>query len=138
MNATSALFDVLPEVLCNTPGDDAVAAVTVAQQAPPPCPDDRVVVAVKATPVNPADVLLLTGRHVYWPTLPANVGIEGATVVVAMTPARRAAITAELLQLLHEGVFHTTVEARYPLADVRAALTHHARPGRTGKILLVS
>jgi hypothetical protein len=30
------------------------------------------------------------------------------------------------------------VEARYPLKDVRAALAHHARPGRRGKILLVS
>jgi len=29
------------------------------------------------------------------------------------------------------------VEARYPLADIRAAVAHAERPGRSGKVLLV-
>ena len=55
-----------------------------------------------------------------------------------MSATRRREITAELLQLLAEGVLETKIEARYPLTEVRAALEHHARPGRTGKILLTS
>ena len=320
----------LQQVLCVAPGDDPVGAVALAPQEPPTCPEDGVVVAVKARPINPADLLLLTGRHAYRPTLPANVGIEGAGIVVeagarsrltvgtrvalpsggtwrdrialhddgvlplpatvdleqaamlcvnpftvmgmldgvpagatilvnaatsalarqviavarrrglhvvgvvrdergvdvvraagaavvlvdgddladrvraaapgpvvlaldavagsasgrlftaladggtliiygllasdrvelpaagvvfrdvhvrgfsrlrayaAMTRARREAITAELLQLLDDGVFATTIEARYPLSEAKAALAHHQRGGRTGKILLVS
>jgi NADPH:quinone reductase-like Zn-dependent oxidoreductase len=56
----------------------------------------------------------------------------------AMSAERRAAITAELVQMLAEGTLTTAVEAEYPLAEVRAALTHHQRPGRRGKILLLS
>ena len=51
---------------------------------------------------------------------------------------RRAAITAELVQMLADGTLVTPVEATYALDDVRSALAHHLRPGRAGKILLVS
>ena len=40
--------------------------------------------------------------------------------------------------LLAEGALITAVEAEDPLAEVRAALTHHQRPGRSGKVLLLS
>ncbi len=40
--------------------------------------------------------------------------------------------------MLAEGALTTAVEAEYPLAEVRAALTHHQRPGRRGKVLLLS
>jgi trans-2-enoyl-CoA reductase len=55
----------------------------------PVCPDAGVVVAVEARPINPADLLLLTGRHVFTPQLPAPVGIEGAGRVVEAGPASR-------------------------------------------------
>lgn len=38
-------------------------------------------VAVRARPIDPADLLLLEGRHLARPTLPAVVGIEGAGIV---------------------------------------------------------
>lgn len=56
----------------------------------------------------------------------------------ALSPERRTAIATELAALAADGVLDADVEARYPLKDVRAALAHHARPGRRGKILLVS
>ncbi len=54
--------------------------------SPRPCPEAGVVVAVEARPINPADLLLLTGCHVFTPTLPAPVGIEGAGRVIAAGP----------------------------------------------------
>ena len=39
---------------------------------------------------------------------------------------------------LADTTLHADVEARYPLDDAPAALAHHSRPGRRGKILLVS
>ena len=60
--------------------------VAIHDQPAPPCPEAGVVVAVEARPINPADLLLLTGRHVFTPTLPAPVGIEGAGRVIAAGP----------------------------------------------------
>ena len=53
-----------------------------------------VVVQVRARPINPADTLLLTGRHLYRPDLPAPVGIEGAGEVVAAGSRSRLAVGA--------------------------------------------
>ena len=58
--------------------------VAVHEEPAPACPEAGVVVAVAARPINPADLLLLTGRHVFTPTLPAPVGIEGAGRVIAV------------------------------------------------------
>jgi NADPH:quinone reductase len=44
---------------------------------------------------------------------------------------------ATVLGLMAEGVVDPPVEARYDLADVRAAVLHAERPGRSGKVLLV-
>ena len=49
----------------------------------------------------------------------------------------RAAVYAELGQLVAEGVIRVPIEACYPLDRVREALAHAARPGRAGKILLL-
>ena len=49
-----------------------------------------------------------------------------------------AEIGAELVSLVQDGTFVSPVEARYPLAAVADALHHQERPGRRGKILLVS
>lgn len=44
---------------------------------------------------------------------------------------------ASVLRLMAEGVIDPPVEARYELADVREAVAHAERPGRSGKVLLV-
>jgi NADPH:quinone reductase-like Zn-dependent oxidoreductase len=74
----------MKQVFCFRTDDDASRAVRVDDVVDPVCPDDGVVVAVKARPINPADLLLMHGRHVYSPSLPAPVGIEGAGVVTAV------------------------------------------------------
>jgi len=56
----------------------------------------------------------------------------------ALTPARRSAIGAEVVAAMVKGELLSPVEARYPLEAVADALRHHGRPGRQGKILLVS
>jgi NADPH:quinone reductase-like Zn-dependent oxidoreductase len=66
-----------------------VASVVVAEQGPQACPEDGILVAVRARPINPADLLLLNGRHVFQPVLPAHVGIEGAGQIVAVGPRSR-------------------------------------------------
>jgi len=53
-----------------------------------------------------------------------------------MAPGPKAAMIGELVALLQAGTLASEIEATYPLARVRDALAHHARPGRSGKILL--
>jgi len=65
-------------------------------------------------------------------------GFSRLRAFAAMLPARREAITSELVGLLADGTLRADIEAHYPLDDVSNALTHHERPGRRGKILLVS
>jgi NADPH:quinone reductase-like Zn-dependent oxidoreductase len=65
-------------------------------------------------------------------------GFSRLRIFAQMTPERRAAITDELVALLADKTLHADVEARYPLENASAALAHHSRPGRRGKILLVS
>ena len=45
---------------------------------------------------------------------------------------------ATLMQRLQDRVFHTAVEARYPLEQVADAVAHAAQGGRNGKILLTA
>ena len=52
-------------------------------------------------------------------------------------PAHVEQTIATVLGLMAEGVVDPPVEARYDLADVREAVAHSERPGRTGKVLLV-
>jgi trans-2-enoyl-CoA reductase len=65
-------------------------------------------------------------------------GYSRLRALKALSPARRAELTAELVALVAHGELASTVEARYPLERVREALAHHERPGRRGKILLTS
>jgi NADPH:quinone reductase-like Zn-dependent oxidoreductase len=53
-------------------------------------------------------------------------------------PERQQAITAELLRMMATNKIVPPVEAEYPLADVLSAIKHAERPGRSGKVLLVS
>lgn len=58
------------------PGEVAVREV----ELPPPGPDE-VRVRIVAAPIDPADLLLVDGRHLARPQYPAVIGIEGAGVV---------------------------------------------------------
>jgi NADPH:quinone reductase-like Zn-dependent oxidoreductase len=84
------------EVLYTTIHGDPSETVEVREQAAPTCPEDGVVVAVRARPINPADLLLLEGRHVFTPELPAHVGIEGAGEVVEVGARSRLAVGARV------------------------------------------
>ncbi len=43
----------------------------------------------------------------------------------------------ELAQLVIDGTLRTTVEARYPIDEIRVALRHAQQEARSGKILLL-
>ncbi|MCA2977225.1 MAG: zinc-binding dehydrogenase [Myxococcaceae bacterium] len=72
----------MKQVVCRQHALDPTVALAVVEAEAPACPPEGVVVEVRCRPVNPADVLLMTGRHLYKPTLPEPVGVEGAGVVV--------------------------------------------------------
>jgi mitochondrial enoyl-[acyl-carrier protein] reductase / trans-2-enoyl-CoA reductase len=87
---------------------------------------------------------LLSSNEVVLPAAPlifSDIVVKGFSrlrILSAMPPERRRAITLELLDLLRDGTLASDIEARYPLDEVRAALTYHESPARRGKILLVS
>jgi mitochondrial enoyl-[acyl-carrier protein] reductase / trans-2-enoyl-CoA reductase len=101
----------MKQVMCVRTDADAARAVGVFDVDAPVCPTDGVVVAVKARPINPADLLLLNGRHVYSPELPCPVGIEGAGVVVAAGPASRLAV-GTLVAIPHGGTWREQIAVR--------------------------
>lgn len=47
----------------------------------------QVLVALEAAPINPSDLLLISGRYGYRPDLPAPLGAEGVGRIVAVGPA---------------------------------------------------
>ena len=62
--------------------DEVARCVDIADVGAPGA--NEVVLAVEATPINPSDLLLITGAYGYRPTLPATVGGEGVGRVVAV------------------------------------------------------
>lgn len=77
----------MKRVVCTHVGDTPAESVALVEVDPPAVGAAEVLVRVLARPINPADELLLTGRHVFQPTYPAPVGIEGVGVVVEAGPA---------------------------------------------------
>ncbi|MEB3237766.1 MAG: zinc-dependent alcohol dehydrogenase family protein [Candidatus Sericytochromatia bacterium] len=77
----------MKKVLCIGPNDDASRSIRVEDVPEPECPDAGVLVDVKVRPINPADLLLLNGRHVFTPNYPEPVGIEGVGIVAKAGPA---------------------------------------------------
>lgn len=53
-------------------------------------------------------------------------------------PERQQAVTGEMLRAMASNEIVPPVEAEYPLAEILAAVEHSERPGRSGKVLLVS
>jgi NADPH:quinone reductase-like Zn-dependent oxidoreductase len=71
----------MKQVICVQFGTPASAIEL--RDVPIPQPDtNEILIKMAACPINPADALLLTGRHYFKPQLPAAVGIEGAGHVV--------------------------------------------------------
>jgi mitochondrial enoyl-[acyl-carrier protein] reductase / trans-2-enoyl-CoA reductase len=73
----------MKQAFCIGIGEPA-AAIEMREVEMPRPTSDELLIEMLACPINPADLLLLTGRHAYQPTLPAAVGIEGAGRVVGM------------------------------------------------------
>lgn len=82
-----------------------------------------------------SDQVILSAATVVFRPLTVR-GYSRLRLLGAMSAARRGAIIDELTGLLRAGILHSAVEQVYPLDDVRAAVAHAERPGRTGKILL--
>ncbi|GAB4211554.1 MAG: zinc-binding dehydrogenase [Synechococcales cyanobacterium] len=73
----------MQQVFCVRFGDPEQAIELRQVGIPSPAPDE-VLIRMEYCPINPADLLLLSGRHFYKPTLPAAVGIEGTGRVEAV------------------------------------------------------
>jgi NADPH2:quinone reductase len=56
----------------------------------------------------------------------------------AALPERQQSVMSEMLRSMASNEIVPPVEAEYPLKDVLAAIEHAERPGRSGKVLLVS
>ena len=64
-------------------GKPTTAPELVETGSPEPGPG-QVVVALEAAPINPSDLLLITGHYGYRPSLPAALGAEGVGRIVAV------------------------------------------------------
>lgn len=100
-----------------------------------------------ARALAPRGVLLTYGRLSQEP-LPLDTGAQifrGSTVrgfwltrwFTEGSPHHVQQTVATVLRLMAEGVIDPPVAARYDLADVREAVAHAERPGRSGKVILV-
>jgi NADPH:quinone reductase len=100
-----------------------------------------------ARALAPRGVLLAYGRLSQQP-LPLDTGAQifrGTTVrgfwltrwFTEGSPHHVQQTVATVLRLMAEGVIDPPVAARYDLADVREAVLHAERPGRSGKVILV-
>jgi trans-2-enoyl-CoA reductase len=76
---------------------------------PKPLAPGEARVAVRAAPINPADELLLSGRHAFRPALPATVGIEGAGEVIEVAPGISGVAPGDLVVLPPGGTWCSEV-----------------------------
>lgn len=95
--------------------------------------------AAMAQAIRPGGALLHYGLLSGAP-LPAGLGAVVRPFwlrnwVHAVSRAELRAAMADVFDDIRSGLAATTVEARYPLSEVQAALAHHARANRRGKIL---
>lgn len=75
----------MQRVFCSRVGETVAEAKLILQTQSPlePGPGE-VCVRLEAAPINPADLLLLTGRHMVRPEPPFPIGIEGAGMLTAV------------------------------------------------------
>jgi NADPH:quinone reductase-like Zn-dependent oxidoreductase len=87
-------------------GPEAIAL----QDLPEPSPAaDEVRVRVVYAPIQPADFLLMSGRHIAQPELPATVGIEGVGVVDAVGAAVSDVSPGDAVALMWGGTWSEAV-----------------------------
>jgi NADPH:quinone reductase-like Zn-dependent oxidoreductase len=67
-------------------GKPSTAPELIESEAPKPGPG-QLLVALEAAPINPSDLLLIRGRYGHRPALPAALGSEGVSRIVAVGPA---------------------------------------------------
>ncbi len=80
--------------------------VVILEDFTPSAPaDNEVLVAVQASPINPADLLRLTGQHAYKPILPSTAGIEGVGIVEAVGQAVTDVRRGDVVLLPYGGVW---------------------------------
>jgi NADPH:quinone reductase len=101
-----------------------------------------------AAALAPRGTLITYGRLSQEPFVPLDTRLQifGGTTVRGfwlarwfeeVAPEHVEQTIATVLGLMAEGVVDPPVEARYDLADVRAAVAHAERPGRSGEVLLI-
>ena len=61
----------------------------------------RVLVALEAAPINPSDLMLITGRYGVRPPLPAALGAEGVGRIVAVGPTVDLVRIGERILIVH-------------------------------------
>jgi NADPH:quinone reductase-like Zn-dependent oxidoreductase len=71
----------------------------------------QALVGVLAAPINPADLLLITGTHAYRPQLPARIGVEGVGRVLTLGPGEHAVALGGLVLLPAGGTWSEQVVA---------------------------
>jgi NADPH:quinone reductase-like Zn-dependent oxidoreductase len=89
-------------------GEPAEVVQIVEFAAPTPGPG-QVLVEVLAAPINPADLLLITGTHAYRPNLPARVGVEGVGRVAILGPGEHEVTAGDLVLLPAGGTWSEQV-----------------------------
>jgi NADPH:quinone reductase-like Zn-dependent oxidoreductase len=85
--------------------------VQIVEVAQPVAGAGQALITVLAAPINPADLLLITGAHAYRPPLPARVGVEGVGVVAALGPGEHDVAVGELVLLPAGGTWSEEVVA---------------------------
>lgn len=98
-------------VFCTAFGEPAEVVAVRSIELPPPGPGE-VTIEIAAAPINPADLLLLSGRHLIKPSLPAVVGIEGAGVVAALGPGAEGLAVGQKVALPFGGTWSEKVVMR--------------------------
>lgn len=95
----------MKQVFCVRFDDNPVACLEIRDVDTPQPAAGEVLIKMVACPINPADILLLTGRHFYKPTLPAFVGIEGAGRIVALGDGVREFAIGDLVAIPFGGTW---------------------------------
>jgi NADPH:quinone reductase-like Zn-dependent oxidoreductase len=78
---------------------------------------------------------MLAGRH----TIFKGITLTGFWLqkhLTSMAPDKRKALYADLAARVVDGTLRVEVEATYPIEEIKAALAHAGREGRSGKILV--
>lgn len=99
----------MKQVFCVQFHDSPAEAIELRDVDMPQPAADQVLIAMIACPINPADSLLLTGRHFYRPALPAAVGIEGVGRIVEKGGAVQGLEVGDIVAVPFGGTWRETM-----------------------------